>query len=250
MSSALLLVAHGSRDPRSGAAVEALAARVAALRPGAPVATASLEHRGRRPVPVARELASGGATGIVAVPLLLTDAYHSTVDLPAVTAEIRAALPHLPITRTGVLGPDELLLAALDGRLAELGVSGVDGLVLAAAGTSDPVARHGIAAVAARFAARRGVAGTVAFAAGAGPDVPAAVGRLRSSGARRIAVLSYFLAPGRLHDRIVAGARRCGVPVSAPFADTGPVAELVVRRAERARDAVATQQPALSVSAG
>lgn len=246
---ALLLVAHGSRDPRSGAAIEALAARVAAARPGTRVAVASLEHRGRRPVPVARELAAAGATGIATVPLLLTDAYHSTVDVPAVTAEIRASLPHLPIARTGVLGPDGLLSAALADRLAELGVSGVDGLVLAAAGTSDRAARRGIAQVAAEFAARRGVPGAVAFAAGAGPDVPTAVGRLRSTGARRIAVLSYFLAPGRLHDRIVAGARGCGVPVSAPFADTGPVAELVLRRADRAWDSVPRQRTALSVSA-
>ncbi|BCJ36884.1 sirohydrochlorin chelatase [Actinocatenispora thailandica] len=250
MSTALLLVAHGSRDRRSGAAIDALAGRVAAARPGVPVATASLEHRGRRPVPVARELAAAGATGIVVVPLLLTEAYHSTVDVPAVTAEIRVALPQRPVARTAVLGPDGALLAALDHRLAELGVSGVDGLVLAAAGTRDPAARCGIAMVAAEFAARHGVAGSVAFAAGAGPDVSAAVGRLRSTGARRIAVVSYFLAPGRLHDRVVVGAEGCGVPVSAPFADTGPVAELVLRRARRARHPVVPQRSPLSVSVG
>jgi sirohydrochlorin ferrochelatase len=248
MTTALLLVAHGSRDPRSGAAIEALAARVAAARPGVRVATASLEHRGLRPVPVAHQLAAAGATGIVAVPLLLSDAYHSTVDVPAVTAEIRATLPHLPIARAGVLGPDELLSAALAGRLTELGMSGVDGVVLAAAGTSDRMARQGIAEVAATFAARRGVPGAVAFAAGGGPDVPAAVGRLRSTGAHRIAVLSYFLAPGRLHDRIVAGARACGVPVSAPFGDTAPVAELALRRADRAGDRLARRRPALPVA--
>jgi len=238
--SALLLVAHGSRDPRSGAAISALAARIARERPELPVAVSSLEHLGRRPVPVAAELAAAGAGAVTVVPLLLTEAYHGTVDVPAVTDEIAAALPGVSVTRSGVLGGDERLLAALDVRTPL--VSDVDGVVLAAAGTRDVAARRGIAAVAARYAARHRIAGTVAYASGPGPDVPTAVHRLRATGCRRIVVASYFLAPGRLHDRIVAGAMRCGVPVGAPFAAARPLADLVLSRYEQ------VSAPSLSVA--
>jgi sirohydrochlorin ferrochelatase len=43
-----------------------------------------------------------------------------------------------------------------------------------------------------------------AFASQADPSVPAAVAALRASGARRIAVASWFIAPGRLPDKVAA----------------------------------------------
>ena len=46
MNEALLAVAHGSRDPRHAAAVEALVARVRSQRPGLRVEAAYLDHCG------------------------------------------------------------------------------------------------------------------------------------------------------------------------------------------------------------
>jgi sirohydrochlorin ferrochelatase len=68
-----------------------------------------------------------------------------------------------------------------------------------------------------------------AFASAASPDVPAAVAALRASGARRIAVASWFLAPGRLPDRVAALAGPDAV-VAAPLGPDPALAELVVAR--------------------
>jgi sirohydrochlorin ferrochelatase len=217
----LLLVAHGSRDPRAAASTEALVRRVAAARPDLPVAAGYLEHRGPRPADAASRWPA--ATSVAVLPLLLTAAYHASVDLPAVAAR----LP-VPARLGRVLGGDDGVLEALD---ATADLSDVDGLVLAAAGTRDAVARGAVERAAARYGQRHGAPCLAAYAAGGGRDVPAAVAVLRSAGARRIGVLSYFLAPGVLHDRIVAAAAEAAVPLlGQPFGATAPLAELVLRR--------------------
>lgn len=221
MTDAVLLVAHGSRDPRAGQAIESLAARVRAARPGLPVGVATLELRGRRLPEVAAELVRGPGRRVTVVPLLLTNAYHGSVDLPAVLAATRPAMPDTELVATDVLGPDDRLLDALDERVPA-GAS-FDRIVLAVAGTRDPVAAQGIEAVAARYGRRHGVP-CVPVHASAGA---AAVSRLVSA---RTLVASYFLAPGLLHDRIVAGA--AGLTVTDPLADTVSVASLVLARCD------------------
>jgi sirohydrochlorin ferrochelatase len=231
---ALLLVAHGSRDPRAERAIDRLAGRVAAARPGLPVAVATLELRGRRVAAVVADLAARGADRVVVVPLLLTDAYHGSVDLPAVLDRVRRDLPGVEVLAGPVLGPDDLLLDALD-EDERASRTGFDGIVLAVAGTRDRAARAGIDRVAARYGRRHGVPCLAAHASGGGPDVGSTTRALRGLGARRILVASYFLAPGLLHDRIVAGARQAGaVAVTDPFAGTASVAQLTLRRYDRA----------------
>ncbi|MFD7832140.1 sirohydrochlorin chelatase, partial [Kitasatospora sp. NPDC059803] len=127
---ALLLIAHGSRDPRHAATVAALVQEVRALRPGLDVATAYLDHCAPRIPQVV-----GRLDDAVAVPLLLNRAYHAKHDIPAA---LRAAGSAIPVA--DVLGPSPLLLDALDRRLAETGLDVTDpavrartGVVLAAA---------------------------------------------------------------------------------------------------------------------
>lgn len=245
----LLLVAHGSRDPRSGTVIEALAGRIAAIRPGLPVAASYLEHLGRRPLPVANDL-TAGAGELVCVPLLLTSAYHGTVDVPQVLDGIRAALPDLRVRAGRVLGADETVLKALDDRLGAAGVSTVDGMVLAAAGTRDRAARAAIDRLARRYGARHRVPCLPAYAA-AGQDVASALARLRAAGARRIVVVSYFLAPGRLHDRIVVAARDSGaLAVTEPFGATAGIAAATLARYDEAARSVGTDGVRVPVLVG
>ncbi|MGW2249641.1 sirohydrochlorin chelatase [Kitasatospora sp. NPDC001660] len=200
----LLLIAHGSRDPRHAATVAALVGRVRAQRPGVEVATAYLDHCAPRIPQVVGRLGEA-----VAVPLLLNRAFHAKYDIPAA---LRAAGAGLPVA--DVLGPSPLLPAALDRRLAEAGldvssaaVRARTGVVLAAAGSSDPAADAATRAVAAAWRRTRGWAGVeVAYAAGSGPRVPEALAALRAAGAARTAVAPYLLAPGRLPDRITQAA--------------------------------------------
>jgi sirohydrochlorin ferrochelatase len=57
------------------------------------------------------------------------------------------------------------------------------------------------------------------------------VRELRALGCRRVAVAPYVIAPGRLPDRIAAGAREAGADVLAEVLGPSPeLAELLLRR--------------------
>jgi sirohydrochlorin ferrochelatase len=84
----LLLVAHGSRDPRAANTTRALARVVAAARPGLDIRVSFLELAEPGPAAVLRTL---GEPAVV-VPLLLTNAYHGRIDLPAQVSGFDVAL--------------------------------------------------------------------------------------------------------------------------------------------------------------
>jgi sirohydrochlorin ferrochelatase len=232
----ILLVAHGSRDPRAGASTRALRHAVAATEPGRPVEVAYLDHH--QPT-VPRALAAFAAVGhrsTVVVPLLLTSAYHGRVDLPALLAEARAAGIGVRAVQTDVLGPrgqavDAKLVVALRRRLGQL-YREYDALVLAAAGTRDAAARATIAAAAAALGAATGVPCVPGYASAASPTPGEAVLGLRRRGARRVAVAAYFLAPGLLYDRAVASAIDAGaIGVAGPLGDAPELVRLILDRA-------------------
>jgi len=73
------------------------------------------------------------------------------------------------------------------------------------------------------------------YASGAGRDTAEAVREVRARGAARVAVASYFLAPGLLYDRAVDAALAAGALVAAaPLGDAPEIAELVLARANTA----------------
>ncbi|MFJ8042648.1 sirohydrochlorin chelatase [Kitasatospora sp. NPDC096147] len=228
---ALLLIAHGSRDPRHAATVDALTRRLRALRPEVEISTAYLDHCAPRLGQVAPRL-----RGAVAVPLLLNRAFHARSDIPAALREAGAA--DLPLAE--VLGPSPLLLAALDRRLTEAGLDLADaphtGLVLAAAGSSDQAANAATRAVAEEYRRTRGFAAVEVAHASAVPPHPAdAIAALRARGLRQLAVAPYLLAPGLLPDRIAEAARTAGIDLVAPVLGAAPeIAELLLLRYDRA----------------
>jgi len=231
---ALLLLAHGSRDRRAGLATRALAHAVARARPETTVRHAFLDLSLPRAGMVLKQLAGSGHREVVVVPLLLTEAYHSRVDVPEVLAA--ASPPEMAVRRADVIGPDPSLVDALVRRLGP--GDGFDGLVLAAAGSSDPQALATVRRVATALGERYGVPCEAGFAS-AQPDVTEAVGRLRRVGAHRVAVASYFLAPGRLHDRVVTAARDTAVvAVTEPLLAAPELVRVVAARFDAACQAV------------
>ncbi|MBY8873489.1 cobalamin biosynthesis protein CbiX [Micromonospora sp. PLK6-60] len=232
----VVLVAHGSRDPRAAEATRALARAVGAARPGLSVVPSWLDHTEPGPAAVLRELAAAGHRAAVVVPLLLTAAYHRRVDLPAAVAAARADAPGLAVRVADVLGPldgpvDGALLAGLRRRLAEADPGEYDAVVLAAAGTRDARARGSVGRVAAALGAALRVPVRVSYASAAPPEAGVAVARLHGRGARRVAVVAYFLAPGLFHDAVTVAARGAGaVAVADPLTDVPELAELVLRR--------------------
>src|SRR3954454_24919309 len=126
----LVLVAHGSTDPRFAAVVEAIAADVRASAPDIDVRIGYLEHGPPHVADVVEPAA-------VVVPLLLTSGYHVRVDLPAQAADVLvtdALVTDALVTRA--LGPDPRIAAALAQRLREAGYDGGP-VTLAAAGGAE-----------------------------------------------------------------------------------------------------------------
>ncbi|HRD61961.1 MAG TPA: CbiX/SirB N-terminal domain-containing protein, partial [Nocardioides sp.] len=146
---ALIALAHGSRDRRSAATIKALVSEVRAMRPDLKVEAAFLELSKPDFHTVVDRLVKAGHDEIVVVPLLLTGAYHAKVDVPSAVAEASARHPRVRIHATTILGLEASFLEVLDERLREAlsaaRVRELDALVLAAAGSSDPLANQAVA---------------------------------------------------------------------------------------------------------
>jgi sirohydrochlorin ferrochelatase len=259
-------VAHGSADPRAAAAIADLvplvAARAAARGLSVPeLRVAYLGHAAPSLPQVMR--AFGPGARVTVLPLLLTAAYHSKTDIPRVLARAGAGMR---ITYGDPLGPHPLLLRALERRLFEEALPEVAlenpaevGVVLAAAGSSDPAANATIARLAAQWQAATGwFAVRPAYASGgqgspaaaggqgspaaaggqgspAGPTPAQAVTELRKAGARRVVVASYLLAPGLFADRIRDASLAAGAAAVSPALGAAPeVAEVVLDRSQTA----------------
>jgi sirohydrochlorin ferrochelatase len=226
----IVLAAHGSRDPASAATVARLAAAVDRLWP-APVGAAFLDFD-QPSIPDALDRLPVVPSPVV-VPALLTRAYHRKIDLPLVLGSTGRT-----VQVTSVLGPetaseraDPMLIRALRRRLSELDIR-PDGLVLLAAGTSDPVARSTVDVVAAELGHQLNVVCVAGYASTSSPSAAEAVMAVRAAGARRIVAASYFLAPGRLYSVAAASARAAGVlGVAEPLGAAEELVRLVVARA-------------------
>jgi sirohydrochlorin ferrochelatase len=232
---ALVALAHGSRDPRSAATIKALVGEVRAMRPDLKIEAAFLELSKPSFTTVVDRLVRSGHDEIVVVPLLLTEAYHAKVDVPTAVAEAQARHAGLKVRATPVLGLEPRFLEVLDLRLREAlraaRVRELDALVLAAAGSSDPLANQSVARLARTWGTHHRLPVTAAFASSAPPATGEAVRAFRAEGRRHIAVASLFLAPGFLPDRAAELALEAGaVAVSAPLGAHPELARTVLAR--------------------
>ena len=243
--SALLLVGHGTRDATGVEEFHRLVELVG-RRISVPVAGGFIELS---PPPLRDAVASLVDTGRVhfgVVPLVLVAAGHAKGDVPAALNRECERHPGLSYAYGRPLGPHPALLDLLDERLSAV----VDPseradttVVLVGRGSSDPDANAEHAKVARLLWEGRGLAGVEpAFISLADPGVPAALERARRLGARRVAVLPYFLFHGVLPGRIVEQARIWGAEhpeVDLRLADViGPAPALADLAVERYREAL------------
>lgn len=209
---ALVAVAHGSSHPGAAETVGVLARNVTRLAPVIDIRVAFVQHA-QPSLPKA--LADAGQDAVV-VPLLLSTGYHLTTDIAGLAKRV-----------AGPLGPDQLLVTALMSRLADAGVPGGVGVVLAATGSSDPRAGDQITAQARLLAAELDAPVISAFASSGQPSVEEAVADLRERTRGPVAIASYLLAPGLFHDRLTKSGADW---VTKPLGDHPAVAALVIDR--------------------
>ncbi|MEU1510736.1 sirohydrochlorin chelatase [Streptomyces sp. NPDC005811] len=231
---ALVVVAHGSRDPRALSTVRTLLDRVRDRRPGLPVHLGHIELNEPLLTDTLAALDARGTTDAVLVPLLLARGYHVKRDIPemAATARVRTRV-------AAPLGPHPLLVDTLHTRLLEAGWPPAPtaedrrtgAVVLAAAGSRDPDSATDTRRTAQLLAKRLGVPVVPAYASTATPTVEAALRALAARGRDRVAVASYFTAPGRF-------ARECAEQApwiaSAPLGTHPAMADLLLHRYDRA----------------
>jgi sirohydrochlorin ferrochelatase len=206
-ASPLVLAAHGSKDPRFGEVIEALAALAADARHGLDVRIGYLDHG------VSIESVTDPAC--VVVPMLLTSGFHVRSDLPNRAAGVLAR----PI------GPDRRLVTVLVDRLREAGWDRQLPLVLAAAGSSDPKALADVHQTARDLGDELGLDVPTAFVSDGSPSL---------SEVFAAAAASYLLAPGRFADAVAES--RASI-VAAPLGAHPLIAEIVLDRYDAAHRA-------------
>ncbi|MGW1497399.1 sirohydrochlorin chelatase [Streptomyces mirabilis] len=244
----LVLVAHGSRDPRALSTVRTLIERVRELRPHLSVHLGHIELNEPLLADTLASLAAeDAADGAVLVPLLLSRGYHVKRDIP----EAAAAVPGLRARIAAPLGPHPLLVETLYARLVEAGwrtgmsdaARRAGGVVLAAAGSRDPESIIDTRRTAQLLAERLGVPVVPAYASAAAPTVAAAVRALAARGRHRIAVASYFTAPGRFATECAAAAPWIA---AAPLGTHAAMARLILHRYDQAVATPATTEQELA----
>lgn len=202
---ALLIVGHGSRDPRGAGEFHEL---VSLVRDHAPVPVEGGFIELSRP-PISEcvdRLAGEGAREISAVPLMLLAAGHAKDDIPATLVREKMSHPDLDFHYGRALGIRPELLELMDERISAVvpeEEKEETAVLVVGRGSSDPDANSDLAKMARLFFEGRPYPLVeTAFVSLAPPSVPEALERCKRLGARRIAVFSYFLFTGVLEERI------------------------------------------------
>jgi sirohydrochlorin cobaltochelatase len=218
---ALLIVGHGSRDPRGAEEFHELVSLVRARAP-MPVEGGFIELS-RPPISeCVNNLRERGAREVSAVPLMLLAAGHAKDDVPATLVREKLTHPDLDFHYGRALGIRPELLELMDERISavvpEEEKEGTAVLIVGR-GSSDPDANSDLAKMARLyFEGRPYPLVETAFVSLAPPSVTEALERCRRLGAGRVAVFSYFLFTGVLEVRIREQSRN--------FAEDNPEMEV------------------------
>jgi sirohydrochlorin cobaltochelatase len=202
---ALLIVGHGSRDPRGAGEFHEL---VSLVRDRAPVPVeGGFIELSRPPISeCVNRLRESGAREISAVPLMLLAAGHAKDDVPATLVREKMSHPDLDFHYGRALGIRPELLQLMDERISAVvpeEEKEETAILVVGRGSSDPDANSDLAKMARLFFEGRPYPLVeTAFVSLAPPSVPEALERCRRLGATRAAVFSYFLFTGVLEERI------------------------------------------------
>ena len=110
---ALVLFAHGARDPRWAAPFERLQQLVQAQSPGSIVALAFLELMTPRLPELVAQLIDQGCDDVTVVPVFLGQGGHVLRDLPVIAEQLRQDHPRLTLKVVGAVGEDAAVLNAI-----------------------------------------------------------------------------------------------------------------------------------------
>jgi sirohydrochlorin ferrochelatase len=169
----------------------------------------------------------------VVTPLLLASAYHARTDIPAMIADAE-----VDVIQAETLGEDPRLLQVMRERLAQNQVHQFErglGVLVVAVGSSHAAANARTSSLADTLArGARWSGAQVAYATGPQPSVLDGIDILRRRGARRIVMAPWFIAPGRITDRVAEIAEAEDISMVEPLGAHPLVAETVLDRFDAA----------------
>jgi sirohydrochlorin cobaltochelatase len=113
MKSALILFAHGARDPEWAEPFRKIQRIVAMRRPGLTVELAFLEFMTPALPDAVEMLAAAGHDAITIAPLFMAQGGHLKHDLPQLLAVLRRRLPAVTLTLLPAAGDVEVILDAI-----------------------------------------------------------------------------------------------------------------------------------------
>jgi cobalt/nickel transport system ATP-binding protein len=227
----LLLIGHGTRSGPGAEELTLFAEAISRMRPSINVEAGFIEFVEPTLDQAIDTLVDSGARRVIAVPLLLLGAGHLKDDGPKAMARARVRHHATTFTYGRELGVHPMVLATVEDRIREVTFSGLaharwpegldDAVVVVGRGSTDPDANADLVKAVRLLADGRGLAASGIGAGGDGqaatpplgfiepafvslarPNVIEALERCYALGARRIAVVPYFLFTGLLVDRI------------------------------------------------
>lgn len=113
-STRVVLLAHGSRDPRWRAPFERLAGTLARDLGAARVRMAYMEFASPSLVDVAAEAARDGVTRLSVLPLFMAGGGHVDHDIPVLAREVEGRHPGMIVEVAGAIGEEPRVVAAIE----------------------------------------------------------------------------------------------------------------------------------------
>lgn len=110
---ALILFAHGSRDPEWANTLQSVVGRVSAKAPDILLAIAFLELMSPSLKESCEVLVAQGATKIVVLPMFMAQGGHLKQDLPEQISAIQPLFPNVTIEQVGAVGQADIVLEAM-----------------------------------------------------------------------------------------------------------------------------------------
>lgn len=222
---ALLLIAHGTRDPRGAQEMDVLVDHLR-TRVDAPVAACWLEDFAEPDAATAATaLRDAGASTVVTVPFLVLGAGHAKTDTPEAVHDVRRLVGDAAVTHARVLGLHPALFALARARVDA--VSEPDGrddevLLVTGAGSSDPDANGDLAKAARVLAEQTGHRwAETAYAGVTWPRADETFHRLHRAGGTRVTRFSWSLLAGLLEQRVDRWAAEAAHELGVDIRDAG-----------------------------
>lgn len=224
--SPLIGLAHGSRHREGAVGIERLIAAVAE-QAKVTAMPAYLDLAEPDLSAAALQLANAGHTMAVVVPLLFTEAFHATVDVPETVRDVVQALP-LELVVADILGTGDDVADLLRQSMGEAGIGNDSSVLLFGVGSSRPAANEAVVDLAARLAQGRRSPVRACFG-----TCPPRVTDVLEGLPEPIAIVPLFLAEGLLLSPMRALAAERGWRIAEPLGERA--AGVVRQRYDSAR---------------